>query len=316
MITVGIVIPTCDRPYQLYQAVKSLRENIHNHNLFDLCIVDDGQVSFVDLDRINSIWPSVKFFKTGHNGPAYSRNIGVNNVEGEWLAFIDDDCKITGGWCNTILSIIKDSPNSLVAIGGDVLPSKPDSIISWYLSSTDHLRGPLKYKGEIVGLAGANILIRRNAFMLVNGFEENLISRAGSEDTNLIYKLNKIGVCEYNPGFSIEHNNSITLVSFCKKYINYGYSLAAHVVMANVSFRDFGVYVLPPIKNSAVLFSIYYVFALSARRLLKTPYRNRLIAWNLLFWPLSMLQELCFQYGALRCIYLYLNSKVSNIIVE
>ncbi len=304
---IGIVIPTCDRPFQLYQAVQMLRKNIHDHSIFDLCVIDDGEDFLIEPSRLNEIWPGVKFYRTGHAGSAYSRNIGANKVDGEWLAFIDDDCVINDRWSKTILSIIDSASDDLVAIGGDVLPSKPDSIISWYLSSTDHLRGPLEYRGRIVGLAGANMLVKKSAFMLVGGFEENLTSRTGSEDTNLIYKLNKSWNCKYSSEFSIEHNNSITLASFCKKYINYGYSLAAHVAMYNVNFRDFGIYRLPPKRHSAVFYSVYYLFMLSARRLLKTPYMKRLIAWNFLFWPLSMLQEMCFQYGALRYIYLNTN---------
>lgn len=61
----------------------------------ELIIVDDGstdrtcQVIESFMEKHNSL--NVKLLRHSHKGPGYSRNIGIRNSSGSWIAFLDSD---------------------------------------------------------------------------------------------------------------------------------------------------------------------------------------------------------------------------------
>ncbi len=87
---VSVIIPTYNRASYLKEAVQSVLDQTYRN--FELIIVDDGSTdnteevvaSFTD-DRIRYI----KKNNEGHAGK--TRNVGLENARGEYIAFLDDD---------------------------------------------------------------------------------------------------------------------------------------------------------------------------------------------------------------------------------
>jgi glycosyltransferase involved in cell wall biosynthesis len=112
MPTWSIIVPTFNRPRALLRCVESLRQYAPQA---EVVVVDDG--SPVDLteplDRLH-----VRYVRQENRGPAAARNHGARLAQGEWLAFIDDDCLITPHWLAALEAAAQCHPQAL--LGGRV----------------------------------------------------------------------------------------------------------------------------------------------------------------------------------------------------
>jgi glycosyltransferase involved in cell wall biosynthesis len=117
-----------------------------------------------------------------------TRNVGARASHGELLAFIDADCELSTNWLARCAGHFQDS--DVVAVG-TTMPSPEDSApwveVCWYAIA----HRPRDIEVERVDwLPSFNLLVRRDAFMKVGGFDETLVT---CEDSDLGYKLSSFG---------------------------------------------------------------------------------------------------------------------------
>ena len=89
---VSVIIPTHNRATVLPRAVKSVLEQTFTDFevlIVDDCSTDDTARVMADLELVD---PRIRGFRHGVNrGSAATRNTGIANAVGEYLAFLDDD---------------------------------------------------------------------------------------------------------------------------------------------------------------------------------------------------------------------------------
>ncbi|MFT5760690.1 MAG: glycosyltransferase involved in cell wall biosynthesis [Alteromonadaceae bacterium] len=96
-ILISIIIPTCNRPMLLHRALQKIQEQTYSH--FEVLIINNGtKPELVDDYQIIEKQFDQRFkFLNFHNasaqgfGPSIARNIGIDNAEGDYIAFCDDD---------------------------------------------------------------------------------------------------------------------------------------------------------------------------------------------------------------------------------
>ena len=90
--TFTAIIPTSNRPELLLLAVNSARDQ--SHALIEIIVVDNDskgsartvlQPIMDEDDRVHYLVGSTV------PGPSHARNVGANQAQGEYLAFLDDD---------------------------------------------------------------------------------------------------------------------------------------------------------------------------------------------------------------------------------
>lgn len=149
-------------------------------------------------------------------GPAYVRNLGAKNAEGEILFFIDSDIVIKPN----SLSCIKDSfDNNEVNVIQGIYSHKPDynnvvtqfqqSFLCYYTWSHK-----IKY---VETLTSACFAIRKKVFIDLKGFNTNIKSATVEDEEfgyNLIDKGNKILILRE---LNVEHKINLTISKFIKR---------------------------------------------------------------------------------------------------
>ena len=87
---ISIVIPTFNRRRMLSEAIQSVISQTYTN--WELIVVDNNSTDGT-MDYMNGLLDSrIKYFRTSNNGSiAASRNLGVNNSVGDWIAFLDSD---------------------------------------------------------------------------------------------------------------------------------------------------------------------------------------------------------------------------------
>ena len=95
----SIVIPTRDRPAALKNCLESLAGLDYPSQAFEVIVVDDGSARTVE-PVIGSLrnGMQVTLLRFEQQGPANSRNSGAAAARGDWLVFLDDDCRPASGW--------------------------------------------------------------------------------------------------------------------------------------------------------------------------------------------------------------------------
>ena len=87
---VSVIIPTFNRASILSRAVKSVLAQTYRN--FELILVDDASSDDTEQVIRDFVDERITYYRHDHNGGASAaRNTGLNNIRGEYVAFLDDD---------------------------------------------------------------------------------------------------------------------------------------------------------------------------------------------------------------------------------
>ncbi len=84
MSSFSIIIPTCNRPVFLAEAVASVLAQ--GFQQFELLIVNDGDTEIADFED-----KRIRVLSNQMRGAVPARNLGVSEAKGDYIAFLDDD---------------------------------------------------------------------------------------------------------------------------------------------------------------------------------------------------------------------------------
>ncbi len=122
-----------------------------------------------------------------------ARNIGAEYAESKWIAFIDSDVLPDPDWLLTLLNAANEAPSRFVV--GSVGYAQTGGywgLVLWAIEfSGIH---PYIPDGEVQGGASANMLVPREAFRHVAGFNERF---AAGEDSLLAADLRELGLTNW-----------------------------------------------------------------------------------------------------------------------
>jgi GT2 family glycosyltransferase len=199
----SIIIPTKDRAPALAQLLASLKRLNGLTELRPEIIVadngsDDNTPAMVQ-DATNDLPTEVKMITTTRAGKSAALNDALKIATGDYLAFLDDDVVVDGGWLQSLEKYIRESGYQagqgtigLQGLGAD--DPKVRCLIDKF-RTIPQISFPAQMN-EVRLLNGANFFIARKILDQVGGFNERLGPGASgtSEDVELAQRLAKTGV--------------------------------------------------------------------------------------------------------------------------
>jgi glucosyl-dolichyl phosphate glucuronosyltransferase len=210
----SIVICTQNRAELLKLVLKSFFDCDYQSILFETIIVDNGStdetknVAKSFEQKINNI----HYFFEEKQGLSHARNRGWKEARGEYVGFLDDDCKVSVDWLQVAQEIGQNIKPA--AFGGPFyaffLSPKP----FWYKDAYGSLvqSTEAKYVSENEYLVGGNMFIRRTILEKLGGFDPDFGmngKRIGyGEETALLEKIRNQptdNCLYYDPRLWIEH---------------------------------------------------------------------------------------------------------------
>ena len=219
----SVIIPTRDRPEQLFNCLQSLQRQTYPPDRFEVIVVDDGGKmpleAVVDCfsDRID-----VRLLKDTHIGPAKARNTGAACAKGLILAFTDDDCVPANDWLENFALVFSRSADCLV--GGstiNALTRNPYSCASQLINEFIHRYHDKNYDKPVFS-ASNNFAVPTDRFRALGGFDVSF-PFAGGEDREFCDRwLNQGHSIVYVPKIQIYHAHHLTFISFLRQQFNYG----------------------------------------------------------------------------------------------
>ncbi|MFP4501127.1 MAG: glycosyltransferase family 2 protein [Candidatus Hydrogenedentota bacterium] len=196
MITV--VVCTYTRANYLRRALESLVRQETPDFTYEVVVVDDESTDdtpavVAEADAHAPI-PVRYVLQPGREGLAHVRNRGVAEMQGDWLAFFDDDQLAEPGWLRQLLQVARDHDARLV--GGPRRLHLPEETMAQLGPVSRSLLGENLYTGPPTVLNGkelpttGNLLIGREVIDNVGAFDPKF---SGNEDTEFLQRARAAG---------------------------------------------------------------------------------------------------------------------------
>jgi glycosyltransferase involved in cell wall biosynthesis len=217
------VVPTFNRPQQLADCLDALSAQTLPKECFEVIVVDDGGSH--PLTGITESFAGrlhIKFLRQANGGCASARQCGIDNAEGEYLAFTDDDCRPAPDWLTRIEAVLKRNPDCAVAgrtINGlrdDLYAEATQSIVEALVTSGRDRAGYVRY-------APTHNLAFRKAPLMAIGALDRSWRIAGGEDRDLCARWSQGGFrLAYESLATVLHYHRLNLRGFLRQHFHYG----------------------------------------------------------------------------------------------
>jgi GT2 family glycosyltransferase len=218
--SISVIICTRDRPAHLRECLSSLERLSDRPE--EILVVDNASRTSETREVVRE-FPGLRYLFEPRPGLDVARNTGVRHTSGKIVAFTDDDVVVHPDWIKRLRQGFAEP--TVWAVTGPALPAalateaQAAFEIFW---SFDRGYQPILFTPEfahqthstgspawIIG-AGANMALRRQAFLLLGGFDERLdVGAAGcGGDSEFWYNLLSRGKsCRYEPGAVVFHDH-------------------------------------------------------------------------------------------------------------
>jgi glycosyltransferase involved in cell wall biosynthesis len=206
-IKVTFIIPARNSEKTLNECLVSILGQSIGRDIFEVLVIDNGST-----DR------TVRIAKEKGlqvlNGPGLTvsalRNLGVRNSQGEILAFVDSDCVIASDWLRNAIPLF-DNPEIGAAGAPTLVPENGTWVQwSWYMHRKKRVN-----REYVKWLPTENLLVKREIFEKIGGFNEELVT---CEDVDLCYRIEKTHKIICDSSISAVHlGEARTLLDFFKK---------------------------------------------------------------------------------------------------
>jgi len=173
---ISVIIPTADREQLLCRAVDSvLKQSVSPSKII---VVDNG----VDEVKVQFDDPRVVIIRTAPRlGCGKPRNIGAQHCDSKFIAFLDDDDWWNSGYIEHTIKKFEDTNADVVV--GQLKRHRIDDYFRLFPESPA-LQREVFFSNP--GFGGTNIAMKKEVFMEVGGFDENM---PASEDRDLAARL-------------------------------------------------------------------------------------------------------------------------------
>lgn len=159
---------------------------------YEVIVTDDGS-QYTAQTIVQARYPWARWIAGPRRGPAANRNNGAAHSQGEWLAFIDDDCLPDANWLRALNDTITAASLDVVE-GRTVCPGKRDDPFQ------EHVENP---SGGVYW--SCNLALRRTAFVATTGFYEAFLE-AGGEDMEFAWRIKQANLrTQFLPEFLVLH---------------------------------------------------------------------------------------------------------------
>jgi glycosyltransferase involved in cell wall biosynthesis len=231
----SVIMPVFNGKSYLRACLDSVLAAMASYGNAELLVIDNGSTDGSYEMLLNEYGKFARILQLRGITVATMRNRGAALADGEFLSFIDSDILVGPDYFRQALNVLRTRAD---ATGAKVeVPESPHWIEdTWYKIHSRARDGIVNY------INSGNFLIRRRAFLAVDGFDETMIA---TEDSELCQRLNQKGYRVYE--------------AHALRAIHLGGDKSLRVFFRKTSWRTLGMFGM--LKESWISFPLLTTFA-------------------------------------------------------
>lgn len=227
---VSIIIPVCNNFYYTYNCIYSIIKS-ETKIPYEIIIGNDRST-----DKTKSIDKYIHNVRINNNNKEYGYLMNCNEAakltKGKYILFLNNDTKVYKNWLYYLKTLIESDskigmvgsmliyPNGILQEAGGIIWKNGEGLN--YGRGNNHKLPEYNYVKEVDYISGASILIRKDIWDIIGGFDKRYIP-AYYEDTDLAFEVRKHGYkVMYQPKSIVVHyegiSNGKSITSGFKKY--------------------------------------------------------------------------------------------------
>jgi glycosyltransferase involved in cell wall biosynthesis len=184
MAQISVVIPTCDRPDTLIEAVNCVLGQ--SYSAREIIVVNNGGQPLEG----QLLPPPVKVYELQpYVGVSHARNLGVEEASGDYVAFLGDDDLWESDYLKKAAAVVEEHHP-------DCIITRLDKLVDGKVYPHKNADGKLDLATLLVtnpGSSGSSTIVRRDAFTQVSGYDLEL--KNGQDKALIIdFLINKYSV--------------------------------------------------------------------------------------------------------------------------
>ena len=247
-VSISIIIPALNEEKMIGRCLESLTRLAFARDRFEVLVVDNGSrdktlaIAESFKDRLN-----LKVLQQAGVRISALRNLGARAAAGDILAFLDADCLAPADWLDRIFALA--AADGAGVLGAHYLLPEDSS----WVGRTWHRYQEAPKTGEVSHVPAGDLIMRREDFLRVGGFDETIQT---NEDYELCDRARKAGMdVRAFPQIGVIHlGTAQSLRVFFRKQAWHG----THVI--KVFLRD----VFRSHNRKAVFFAAYTLLSILA----------------------------------------------------
>lgn len=218
---ISVVIPTYNRPDDVQRALNSLTRV--DYSCWDIIVVDqsDDARTHAIVEDFMPLLPNLRYRRLRLKGSSRARNVGIEQTDGEIIAFLDDDCTVEPDWLTQVAQAFGRHPRADLVLG-ELRPL--DGLPEWSARGwTPSRLFPVEFEANVIGSLrqrlhiwpdlmgnGADMFMRRSALQRIGYFDVHLGGGGRfctAEDGDYIYRALMAGCSVVGtPSIAVEHH--------------------------------------------------------------------------------------------------------------
>ncbi|MGH8984324.1 MAG: glycosyltransferase family 2 protein [Acidimicrobiia bacterium] len=248
--TLTVAVCTRDRVENLAACLESLlkirRAGRRDLPEIEILVVDNAPSGRESRHLVESL-TDVRYVREPAAGLDFARNRAIAEARGEFLAFVDDDVVLDGGWLEGFGEALAENPDA-AAVTGLVLPYELATSAQVVFERRGGFRRgfeKLRYSGSVMagnslypcgaGIfgAGCNMVFRREVLVDLGGFDDALDTGRplpGGGDLDMFYRVLRSGhALVYEPVMLAFHKHRRDYRALRRQYWTWGTGFGAFV---------------------------------------------------------------------------------------
>ena len=219
MPKLSIIVCTFNRDLYIEETLRLLADQSIENTDYEVLVIDNnstdktGSICTEFISEVSR--PNFYYFLEEKQGLSYSRNRGMKEANGKYLAFLDDDARVNKNYGRGIIDFFEKHKEA-AAIGGKIIPEYESTKPIWmskYLwplvAGLDMGNQVHEFKGSQYPI-GANMAFKAELFDKYGIFDIELGRRGkvleGGEEKDMIYRLKLRGErVFYVPSVKVRH---------------------------------------------------------------------------------------------------------------
>ena len=116
----SVVIPTYHRPNELTRCLMGVLAQEIPKDSYEIIVVDNGEGGSAEkiVWQVDPAKTKIRYERKSNNNVSEARNLGSKLAQGEWIAFLDDDCVPKPDWLLNAMKLLEEINDPGLVFGG------------------------------------------------------------------------------------------------------------------------------------------------------------------------------------------------------